>query len=64
MVTVADLAPIQPLLAPLNPGVDLTWLGGWCILPLCCGAFAAQAVVGEVNRGAGCTLTPLCEDGA
>lgn len=41
--TDADLAPIRPLVALLNPGVDLTRLGSWCILPICCGALAAQS---------------------
>ena len=39
-----DLAPIRPLLAALYPGLDLTRLGSWCILPLCCGAIAGQAL--------------------
>ena len=46
--TDADLAPIRPLVAPLNPGVDLTRLGSWCILPICCGAFAAQSKARQI----------------
>ena len=48
-ITDADLAPIRPLLIPLNSGVDLTRLGSWCILPLCCGAIAAQSVSRQMD---------------